>query len=365
MRVALDARSLIAPVPRGWDRYLLELADALEAEGADVTMVHRAGAPPHAGHRVRCALLPVDARSGLHWEQVALPRALRAGRFDVYHAPAEHGVPLWAPCPVVLTIHSATGHSYRRLVDSGVLPGRVADYLGWEPDWRGWRALYWTAQTRRASHVLTPSRFCHEEVTELLSIPGERVTVTPLGLPREFAREAEPERPERPYLLFVGGYEPHKNPAGLLAAFELVRRRRPEFDLVMAGSGDPPSRLLETAPQGVRFLSRWPRLPELYAGASAFVSLSWRETFCLPAIEAMSQGVRPVLSQYGAASEVAGDHAILVDPRDIARSADAIVDALDRPPSAVERSAMKLHARRYTWEAAAGRTLDVYRKVAA
>jgi len=36
----------------------------------------------------------------LYWEQVAVPRALRHGNFDLFHAPAEHGVPLVRPCPL-------------------------------------------------------------------------------------------------------------------------------------------------------------------------------------------------------------------------------------------------------------------------
>src|SRR5437868_11309267 len=114
MRVAFDGRSLSSPVLRGWDRYTVGLVGELVRQGVEVTLFHRAAEPLHGPHlaALNCRVAPLQDRGGLSWEQVALPLALWRGRFDLFHAPAEHGVPLAAPCPVVLTIHSVTWQSY-------------------------------------------------------------------------------------------------------------------------------------------------------------------------------------------------------------------------------------------------------------
>ena len=140
MHVACDGRSLASPVLRGMDRYTVGLVGALVRAGVRVTLFHRAREPLHAPHvaGLGCAVVALADRSGVHWEQVALPAALRRGRFDVYHATAERGVPRVAPCPVVLTIHSLTAQSYGRLIARGLLPGAVRDYVGGNGGWRRW-----------------------------------------------------------------------------------------------------------------------------------------------------------------------------------------------------------------------------------
>ena len=133
MRVAFDGRSLTAPALRGWDRYTVGLVRELAARGVEVVLLHRAGEPVREEHvrGLGCRTQAVEARRGLAWEQVAVPLALLRGGFDVYHAPAERGVPLVAPCPTVLTVHSVTLHSYASFIRRGLLPGTVRTTRAW------------------------------------------------------------------------------------------------------------------------------------------------------------------------------------------------------------------------------------------
>jgi glycosyltransferase involved in cell wall biosynthesis len=89
----------------------------------------------------------------------------------------------------------------------------------------------------------------------------------------------------QPYLLSVGNAYPHKNLDGLLEAFALVRARRPEFSLVIAGYDDYFFRRLrrEAASrgqdQGVVFVPSPADsvLSTLYGGARAFVAPAFIE----------------------------------------------------------------------------------------
>jgi glycosyltransferase involved in cell wall biosynthesis len=386
MRIAFDARSLSSPVLRGWDRYTVGLVKELVHQGIEVTLFNRDRESLHLPHvaELGCRFVSLADRGGLHWEQVAVPLALWRGRYDLFHAPAEHGVPLAAPCPVVLTFHSVTLHSYADLVQRGLLPGRVRDYLGFDggPHRRTPAASYFIAQVARADHIVVPSEFCREEVIRFLRVTPRRVSVTPLAVHEQFQKPPSPAGIratvlaqlgiQRPYLLYVGGYEPHKNVAGLLVAFAAVKLERPDLSLVLVGSKEIPENLrVQAASLGlnlgrdVRFLLNLTNeLTDVYDGAELFVSLSWRETFCLPALEAMTRGIPVVASAWGATSEVIGDAGRTIDPRDDAAAASAILGLLD--PSARARCAERARheAGRFDWAETTKRTISIYSRLA-
>jgi len=171
VRIAFDARSLSSPVLRGWDRYTVGLVGELVRQGVEVSLFHRKRQPLHRAHvaNLGCDVVGLSDLGGIHWEQVVVPNALRRGNFDIFHAPAEQGVPLTAPCPVVLTFHSVTSNSYLDLIQRGLLRGQLSDYLGYEkPKALSIANIYFRAQIGRASHILTPSDFCREEVVNFL-----------------------------------------------------------------------------------------------------------------------------------------------------------------------------------------------------
>jgi glycosyltransferase involved in cell wall biosynthesis len=382
MRVALDGRSLAsAKVPRGWDRFTLGLARELSRRGIEIALLCRQEQATHASLTALtgCRVLPVPAKSGVHWEQVALPRVLREHRFDIYHATNEHGVPLWSPCPVVLTVHSVTAHSYHALVRSGMLPPPVDRYLGGPFRRATARYTYWRAQVLRADHLTVPSSFCREEVMRHLRTPGTRVTVTPLAPAAEFAapvaaahvRSALRRRLEirQPYVLCVGGYEPHKNVEGTLAAFAAARRET-DLQFVAVGTGAVPQRIVRAAmqlglraPRDVVFLSDiGSDLVSIFDDAAAFVTMSWRESFGLPALEALCRGVPVIASQWGAAFEVLGDAATLVDPTDTVAAARTIVATCfgSRPE---HRGPDPVVLSRFSWAKTADAVMDLYRSL--
>ena len=367
---------------RGWDRYTIGIVRALMRRQVDVTLLCHAWAPVHERHRavLDCEVLPVGGRAGIWWEQTALPLALRRAGFDLYHAPAEHGVPRLRPCPAVLTLHSATAHSYADMIARGLLPGTLRDYLGHDvdPGRSTFANRYWTMQVMSANHVIAPSAFAAEEIVRLVGVPAARVSAIPLaadeifrGPPRDAAtldRTIASHGLRRPFLLYVGGYERHKNVGGLLAAFALLTARKPELALVLIGSGPAPDALIAEARghglrpgDNVHFRSGVVEdLPALYEAAELFVSLSWRESFGLPPLEAMMRGTAPVVSAWGAAPEVVGDAGRLVDPRDHAAFVDAVLRLLADPGRSDRARAA---AKRFSWDAAAEATLAIYERL--
>lgn len=132
------------------------------------------------------------------------------------------------------------------------------------------------------------------------------------------------------YLLAIGRVESRKNIAALLEAH---RRAATGLPLVIAG---PEGHWRTPAEQ--RRVYRLIEDPDviplgwqddatvaaLIAGARALLMPSLAEGFGLPVVEAMALGIPALASARGAAAEIAGDGALLVDPQDGAALADAI-----------------------------------------
>ena len=102
-------------------------------------------------------------------------------------------------------------------------------------------------------------------------------------------------------------------------------------------------------------------LPGLYAGAAAFLYPGIYEGFGLPIVEAMACGTPVVTSTTGAAPEIAGGAAVLVDPFDVA-GIEAGIERVMQPDEAVRlRGLGRERIRFFDWSTAADATIEAYR----
>jgi glycosyltransferase involved in cell wall biosynthesis len=105
-----------------------------------------------------------------------------------------------------------------------------------------------------------------------------------------------------------------------------------------------------------------------YAHAEVAVVPSLYEGFSIPALQAMASGVPLVATTAGALPEVAGrdgETALLVPPGDAGALARAIGTLLDDPAlrTRLSEAALQRSRTRFSWEATARATADVYREV--
>ncbi len=368
MHVGLNLVFLVPGEQGGLEVYARELLRALPAARPDLRLTafvnREARAAGGEWDEVADVVeVPVHARNRVEWvrgEQQLLPGLARRAGVDLVHSLASTA-PARGRFRRVVTVHDL---HYR------VVPEAHFGLLG-----LGMRVLVPLA-ARRAHRVIAISQATAADVRRYLHVPEERLDVVPngLGVTPSAAPEAEDVQRsryglgDRRVLLSVSAKRPHKNLVRLIEALAAIdAERRPV--LVIPGYPTPHEReLRERAAQlhvldDVRFLD-WvsgAELEGLYALAAAFVFPSLHEGFGLPVLEAMRRGVPVACSNASSLPEVAGDAALLFDPRDTPAITAAIERLLDDGALAARlRAAGTAQAARFTWEATARGTAASY-----
>ena len=368
--VAFHVDQLFYDAPGGIGTYVRELVQALAAaDGApELTLFHSS----FPGRRAEAWMdrFPIHElphgirRLYLEWALVGrppLPGELAA--MHLVHAPSPVALPPAGPGQrLVVTVHDLAFRVYPRLFPAV------------------WRNLF-RAGIRRAvanaDAIVTVSEHTARDLVAFTRADPNRVHVIPLAasLPETAAEPAEViERLKVPrrYLLFVGVLEPRKNLVRLVRAYRrAVAAGALPHALVLAGPmgwhSRPLLREVATAGPGDVVLTgrvEARELDALYRGAAAFAYPSLYEGFGLPVLEAMVRGIPVVTSAVSSLPEVAGDAALLVDPRSTAQLAEAVERVLAEEDFATRLSAAgRARAAAFSWERTARMTLQVYEKV--
>jgi glycosyltransferase involved in cell wall biosynthesis len=216
--------------------------------------------------------------------------------------------------------------------------------------WRarhGHRATYRQARTS-CDVVFAISGYTRDDVVRTLGVPQERVRVAYPGIDPVFSADGARADLGAPYVLSVSTLEPRKNLRALLAAHAMLGDGMELAVVGASGWGDVPA--LDRP--GIRRLGYVDdlELAALYRGASVLVFPSLLEGFGMPVVEAMACGCPVVASSHPSLDEACGNAAVRADPQDPSALAEGVRRAVAEREELVARG--KLHARRFTWQAA-------------
>jgi len=374
LRIALLTHSVN---PRGGVVHTLELANALTAQGHDVTVF----APAAAGEMLfrepscRVVLARITGSQANTVEMVdarirALKAALRdAPSFEVLHAQ-----------------DSISGNALAELKEEGVIEGfvRTVHHLDHfdNPRLAAWQGRAY----RDADSVLCVSDTWTGEMQRTYGI--DAVTV-PNGVDTarfcpDLSGDADDATCKRtgidgsPVVLAVGGMEARKNTLGLLDAFALVHKRLPRAQLVIAGGAS----LLDHNAYAERFFQRAEEhrlsigpcesivvtgplsdfaIPALFRSADVLAMVSLREGFGLVVLEALACGTPVVVSDTAPFNEYLDDStACWATPTDAHSIASALMRTIDGSFKADFARAVPALLARFSWDASARRHVDVY-----
>lgn len=370
---------------RGIGRYVKELHRYMVLHQRDGVLVdtfdHQTVRLPRVMERA-VEMIPVGRQTIR--QQLVYPFRLGTGamsRFSALHFPAHMDAPAWLGKPYILTVLD-------------LIPIVLADlYAAEVPGWRFRFARFLELRAiKNASLILAISRHTARDLERVLSIPAERIRVTPLGVDESFFSPVSESMKEQAWnrvgvqrgtscLLYVGGIDPRKNISALLSvleelSFARAQRSKEVPHLIFAGriEGDRgyPGLCAEIRRRGlseqVHLLGYVPDdvLRALYQIAAVFVFPSLYEGFGLPPLEAMAAGLPVVSSNASSLPDVLGDVGIGVAPDDTVRWVEELLSLLDDDDRRRRLShAGVQQARQFSWSRTGETTLAAYEQFCA
>lgn len=226
---------------------------------------------------------------------------------------------------------------------------------------------------KRADHIICISENTRKDLIELFGVSQEKTTTIHLGFSLSHCGPEIDFSPptERPYILYVGARNCHKNFDGLLSAFGKSTLLQRNSAIIAFGGGDfsahERSRMNElgAGDNNIFHMSGSDSiLSQLYRNATVFVYPSLYEGFGIPPLEAMGFDCPVACSNASSMPEVVGDAALYFDPCNSESLKDAMETLFESPSQRkelIERGRLRL--RQFSWEKCASETLAVYRNV--
>lgn len=312
-------------------------------------------------------------------DMLKMGNAVRRARVDVFFSPSVYGYfPLPPGLPAVVTVHDAIAERFPALT----LPTR----------WDRWS---WRAKVRlalmQARLVLTVSDYAAREVATYLGVAPGRIRVAVEGVsdvyrPSESADQirAAALRVGLPagarWLMYVGGFGPHKHVDLIVRAHAEVAKRHPETPLMLVIAGPNQDGFHEdvagirAAVQacGTEHLVRWvgylpdEELRHLHSGAVALLLVSASEGFGLPAVEAARCGAPVIATTESPLPQLLEGGGLFVKPGDVAAVSAAIDQLVTDEPARRRMAGLALErAQALSWDRAARVALGALEEIAA
>jgi glycosyltransferase involved in cell wall biosynthesis len=261
------------------------------------------------------------------WTQARLSLEMLFKPVDVLFIPS-HTVPIIHPKKSIVAVHG---------LEFEYCPQAYSSFERFYMRWVIKSSCRW------AEKVIAVSENTKKDLIQLYKVPENKIRVIYEGV-REINPNAKIPMPNKipnpksqipntKYFLFIGRLEERKNICGIIDVFEILKRKyNIPHKLILAGMfghgkeniKDKISRSKYTEDIILPGYIGDEEKFELMKNADVFLFPSFYEGFGLPIIEAQSAGVPVVTSNISSMPEVAGNGAVLIDPKNIEEIAEAV-----------------------------------------
>ena len=370
MKIVIECQRLFRKKKHGMEIVATEIIKALQNSSTSLELIIAVkkdednkviinGGPVH--------IKELDSAPYPIWEQIILPRFSKRIKANLLHCTA-NTAPLFCKTPLIITIHDVI---YMEDVSFG-----GSAYQNFGNLYRKWIV---PKVAKKARKIITVSAFEKNEIARILKIEPAKITVIHNGVNPGFtlindsvilekvkSKYALPSR----FLLHIGNTAPRKNTKGVLIAYnKYLQNNQQALPLVITGcEQDFILSILkkmdkEDLLKHIVVLNYLPfdDLPVLYNLAEVFLYPSFREGFGMPVAEAMACGTPVITANNSSLVEVANGAAVLVDAANTDQIAEAITNLVNDRKMRDELIEKGLdNAKRFTWEKAAQKTLEIY-----
>ncbi len=195
---------------------------------------------------------------------------------------------------------------------------------------------------KKCRHIFAISEYTKQQLVnrgieaDKISVYYQGPGIDPALLSSSQPRPAIVDNVSKSYILCVGSLQPHKNLRGVLDMYSRLRKKRDDVDLVVVGRPQKNFNKIEIEQweleqPGVHLTGYISdeELVGLYQYAAVFLFPSFEEGFGLPVVEAFYAGCPVVTSNASCLPEIAGDAALLVDPKDPDEMLGAVESVID------------------------------------
>jgi glycosyltransferase involved in cell wall biosynthesis len=376
MKIGFDARTIISPrkgLGRATHMLLKHIAEN-DCNNEYYVFLDKNDLTDEIPNKKNIHKVVIPSLNYVTWEQITLRKALSQYNLDIFHFPVGTA-PIDYDGKYILTIHDLTRFLPVKLFPrySPKLSEKISRlYVNW----------LMPRVARKAARVIAISENTKRDVTRYLGVEPESIEVIYEAQASIFrilenqdtvkeciGRYRIPEK----YIFSLGSRLGYKNTSGLIRAYGYYasRHRGNVPPLVIAGMGGDARLLREIEVMGLRerivILDHISDrdLVALYNAATFFIFPSLYEGFGFPPLEAMACGTPVICSNRASLPEVVGDAAYLVDPEDRNQLADAmeIFAGNGATRDAFREKGLK-RAKEFSWDLAARKVIDVYRKSA-
>lgn len=265
-----------------------------------------------------------------------------------------------------------------------VIPWKFPEMiLSQNPLLRARQLLYFKLQEtalRKASQIITVSENSKKDISEIIGIETEKISVIYEGVEEVFSKKVNNKVLTNlgitgDYIFYIGGFSPHKNVVNLIKAFALLKDM--PLTLVLGGKlretkggqssfSEIMTIILKENLKGQVIFTDFlddSDLATLYQNAKVFVYPSIYEGFGFPPLEAMMASVAVIASGRGSLHEILGDAYLQTETTNEKDLADNIRKLLIDKKLAGDLIAKgKRQVAKYTWEKTAKETIAVFDK---
>lgn len=318
-----------SPNGAGISRYSYKLADIIMNNNPNVDVLCRRDVVDKFENKER--LIPIDIKGSadrIITEQIKLLKLYK--NYDIVHF-LDYATPILYKGKKIATIHDMAMHTMKDkytkvqvLTKTTLLKNTIknADKFICISEFTKKELLKYYPNVDKSKIEVVYNGFEYNEI--LLTQQTINTTLKKFNITKD-------------YLLFVGTLSPHKNIERIVEAFNKVRNKGYDYQLVICGKKgwlyeDIFNKVKELKLENEVIFTDYvtdEELEVLYKNTKLFVFPSLYEGFGFPPIEAMARKVPVLTSREGALPEVVGDAAIFCDAYNVEDIFNKIINILD------------------------------------